>query len=77
MLLNIKNNWKTIILSIALTPLFSFSQRDIIQVDYVKNQDKSISFSYKKNNPGSYYLILKFTALSNTRANTFKRVVKN
>ncbi len=77
MSLNIKNNWKTIILSIALTPLFSFSQRDIIQVDYVENQDKSISFSYKKNNPGSYYLILKFTALSNTRANTFKRVVKN
>jgi hypothetical protein len=55
----------------------SFGQRDIIEVDYIINNDKSVSFNYKKNRPGSYFLILEFNSLNNTRANTFKRVINS
>ena len=66
---------KKLILLLLFIPLVSFGQRDIIEVDYVINNDKSVSFNYKKNSPGSYFLILEFNSLNNTRANTFKRVI--
>ena len=62
---------------ILLIPLISFGQKDIIEVNYVINLDKSVSFNYKKNHPGSFFLILEFNSLNNTRANTFKRVISS
>ena len=62
---------------ILLIPLISFGQKDIIEVNYVINLDKSVSFNYKKNHPGSIFLILEFNSLNNTRANTFKRVISS
>ena len=66
---------KKLLLLLLFIPLVSFGQRDIIEVDYIINNDKSVSFNYKKNRPGSYFLILEFNSLNNTRANTFKRVI--
>ena len=63
---------KKLLLLLLFIPLVSFGQRDIIEVDYIINNDKSVSFNYKKNRPGSYFLILEFNSLNNTRANTFK-----
>jgi len=68
---------KKLILLLLFIPLVSFGQRDIIEIDYVINTDKSVSFNYKKNSPGSYFLILEFNSLNNTRANTFKRVINS
>ena len=68
---------KKLILLLLFIPLVSFGQKDIIEVDYVINTDKSVSFNYKKNHPGSYFLIIKFNSLNNTRANSFKRVVNS
>ena len=68
---------KKLLLLLLFIPLVSFGQRDIIEVDYVINNDKSVSFNYKKNRPGSYFLILEFNSLNNTRANTFKRVINS
>jgi hypothetical protein len=62
---------------ILLIPLISFGQKDIIEVNYVINLDKSVSFNYKKNHPGSIFLILEFNSLNNTRDNTFKRVISS
>ena len=68
---------KKLFLLLLFIPLMSFGQRDIIEVDYIINNDKSVSFNYKKNRPGSYFLILEFNSLNNTRANTFKRVINS
>ena len=68
---------KKLLLLLLYIPLVSFGQRDIIEVDYIINNDKSVSFNYKKNRPGSYFLILEFNSLNNTRANTFKRVINS
>ena len=63
---------KKLLLLLLFIPLVGFGQKDIIEVDYVINTDKSVSFNYKKNHPGSYFLIIKFNSLNNTRANSFK-----
>ena len=68
---------KKLIVLLLFIPLLTFGQNDIIEVDYVINVDKSVSFNYKKNRPGSYFLIIEFNSLNNTRANTFKRVISN
>ena len=66
---------KKLILVLIFFPLISLSQKNIVDVDYVINNDKSVSFNYKKNRPGSYFLIIEFNNLKNTRANTFRRVI--
>ena len=66
---------KKLILLLIFFPLISLSQKNIVDVDYVINNDKSVSFNYKKNRPGSYFLIIEFNNLKNTRANTFRRVI--
>ena len=62
-------------LILLLIPLISLTQKNIVDVDYVINNDKSVSFNYKKYRPGSYFLIIEFNNLNNTRANTFRRVI--
>ena len=69
---------KKLIILLLFIPLFSFGQKNIIDVDYVINNDNSVSFNYKKNVVGSYLLILEFSNLSNTRAQRrVSKILKN
>ena len=69
---------KKLILLLLFIPLFSFGQKNIIDVDYVINNDNSVSFNYKKNVVGSYLVILEFSNLSNTRAQRrVSKILKN
>ena len=69
---------KKLILLLLFIPLFSFGQKNIIDVDYVINNDNSVSFNYKKNAVGSYLVILEFSNLSNTRAQRrVSKILKN
>ena len=69
---------KKLILLLVYIPLISFGQKNIIDVDYVINNDNSVSFNYKKNVVGSYLVILEFSNLSNTRAQRrVSKILKN
>ena len=69
---------KKLILLLLFIPLFSFGQKNIIDIDYVINNDNSVSFNYKKNVVGSYLVILEFSNLSNTRAQRrVSKILKN
>ena len=69
---------KKLILLLLFIPLFSFGQKNIIDVDYVINNDNSVSFNYKKYVVGSYLVILDFSNLSNTRAQRrVSKILKN
>tara|TARA_B110000305_G_scaffold236527_1_gene298070 strand:+ start:960 stop:1283 length:324 start_codon:yes stop_codon:yes gene_type:complete len=57
---------KKLIILLLFVPILGFGQKNIIEVDYVISADKSVSFNYKKNHPGSYFLILEFNSLNNT-----------
>ena len=56
-----------LILILLLMPFVSIGQ-DLIEVDYVKNQDNSLSFNFSKKNPGTYFLIIDFKSLRNTES---------
>lgn len=66
---------KKLILLLLFFPFFFYGQRDIIEIDYSINADNSVSFNYKKKYPGSYFLIIEFNNLSNTRASTLRKVI--
>ena len=69
---------KKLIILLVSIPLISFGQKNIIDVDYVINNDNSVSFNYKKNVVGSYLVILEFSNLSNTRAQRrVSKILKN
>ena len=69
---------KKLILLLLFIPLISFGQKNIIDVDYVINNDNSVSFNYKKKVVGSYLVILEFSNLSNTRAQRrVSKILKN
>ena len=44
-------------------------------VTYKRNDDKSVSFAYEKSSPGSLYIILKFTQLTNSSGDLVKATV--
>ena len=63
-------------LLLLLIPILSFGQK--IEIDYIINNDNSVSFNYKKNIAGSYLVILEFSNLSNTRAQKkASKILKN
>ena len=69
---------KKLILLLVFIPLVSFGQKNIIDIDYVINNDNSVSFNYKKYVVGSYLVILDFSNLSNTRAQRrVSKILKN
>ena len=69
---------KKLILLLVFIPLVSFGQKNIIDVDYVINNDNSVSFNYKKYVVGSYLVILEFSNLSNTRVQRrVSKILKN
>ncbi|GAA3638118.1 hypothetical protein [Flavivirga jejuensis] len=53
------------------------SQEKTIKIKTERNKDKSVDFYYKKNLPGSFHLTIKFTTLENTKAYTYREVVKS
>tara|TARA_R110002111_G_C5963786_1_gene369729 strand:+ start:499 stop:1446 length:948 start_codon:yes stop_codon:yes gene_type:complete len=54
-----------------------FAQNDIIQVTSKRNDDKSVDISYTKKLPGSYYVKLEFTSMTNCYQRDFEKVVKS
>ena len=67
---------KKLTLLLLLIPILSFGQK--IEIDYIINNDNSVSFNYKKNIAGSYLVILEFSNLSNTRAQKkVSKILKN
>ena len=64
-------------LSVLLVAFVAFGQNPI-EINYVKNQDNSVSFYYKKIVPGSYLVQVYFEELTNTRAaNSETKVIRN
>ena len=64
-------------ISLLLVAFVAFGQNPI-EINYVKNQDNSVSFYYKKTVPGSYLVQIYFEELTNTRAaNSETKVLKN
>ncbi len=53
-----------IFLALFLIGELAFSQKPI-EVNCKRNKDKSVDFSYQKNIPGTYSLIIEFSAMSN------------
>lgn len=52
------------------------AQSDIIDISYKINSDNSVDISYKKKLPGSYYVKLSFTRLTNSNQRDFETVIK-
>jgi len=53
-----------------------YAQNDNIKISYKINKDNSVDISYKKRLPGSYYIKLKFTKLTNSYPSDFEGVIK-
>lgn len=54
------------------------AQKKKIQIKYTKNNDKSVSFYFNKNVPGSYFLKVEFSELNNCNSGkVFKQVIKH
>ena len=65
------------LLILLFIPIVCFGQNPI-EINYVKNQDNSVSFYYKKIVPGSYLVQVYFEELTNTRAaNSETKILKN
>lgn len=52
-------------------------QSKSLEVKYTKNNDNSYDFTYSKNVPGSYTIVLEFTNLTNARYTGLAHVVKS
>lgn len=54
-----------------------FSQTKTIQIETKRNADKSVDFYYKKSEPGSFLLSIKFKKLDNSSSRDYLEVVKS
>lgn len=74
---------KKILYLITLLTIISFNQKLLsqnknIEIKYERNPDKSVDISYTKELPGSYYLKLEFTTLTNcSESRSVEQVIKN
>lgn len=55
-----------VLLCIIFVLLISYVQAQSSGIKFVRNEDKSVTFSYFKKNPGSLFVVLKLTELENT-----------
>ena len=55
---------------------FIYIQSQTRGVTYERNEDKSVTFTYFKNTPGSVYAILKFKQLTNANSDEIRRTIK-
>ena len=53
-----------------------FAQKQPIELSYEVRGDKSVAFSYKKNEPGSYFLRIDFPQLRNAHQSSYEQVIK-
>jgi len=53
------------------------SQNRNIEITYKRNSDKSVDISYTKKLPGSYFVKLEFTTLTNCLESSIERVIKS
>jgi len=61
------------LVNIAVT----YSQQKSLEITYKRNDDKTVDFYYKKINPGSTYIELKFSRLDNTsHGRIIKKTIK-
>ena len=69
---------KNLIIFILLIQFLESNAQQKIEINYVENQDNSVSFNYKKNVSGSYLVVLDFSNLSNTREQRrINKIVQN
>ena len=61
--LNMK--FKISIIAFLFIALNAFTQTKTIEIEYQRNKDHSVDFFYKKSEPGSYLLSLKFKNVKN------------
>ena len=52
------------------------AQQQPIELSYEIRGDKSVAFSYIKNEPGSYFLRIEFQKLRNAHQNSYEQVIK-
>lgn len=67
-------NLLTIVLAMFIFKI-GYSQTKELGVSYKRNDDKSVTFTYTKNSPGSIFVILKFTQLTNATGDMVKTTV--
>jgi len=60
---------------VLLFPFLADAQIQEINIKSKRNEDKSVTFSYEKDPPGSYFLILKFDPLVNAFDKEFSRTI--
>jgi len=66
-----------IVIFIFLLSSSIYSQGKAVEINYKRNDDKSISFSFKKKNPGSTYIIVNFNKFENAKGKpTIKKTIK-
>lgn len=63
------------VLSLIVLMQFVNAQDKALEISYKKNSDNSVSFSYAKNNPGSTYIILNFSQLTNSSNSVIRRTI--
>lgn len=66
--------WVLITLVIAQV---GYSQKKSFSITFERNDDKSVSFNYEKDYPGSVFLILEFKQLTNASSRTIKKTIKD
>ncbi len=57
--------FKLSIIALLFITLNAFTQTKTIEIEYQRNKDNSVDFFYKKSEPGSYLLSLKFKNVKN------------
>lgn len=67
---------KSVLFILLFTFQFSQINAQSSKVTYQRNEDKSISFSFEKDQAGSSYVLLKFNSLTNASASLERKQVK-
>lgn len=73
-MLNSTKNLLTIVFVICLFQI-NYAQTNKPGISFKRNDDKSVTFTYMKNSPGSVYIILKFTQLTNSSDDIVKATI--
>lgn len=74
-LVSIKINKRIICLILLVINFHLYAQVQNITINRTVNEDKSIDLNYEKKLPGSYYVVLDFSDISNCYTNEYKGVI--
>lgn len=64
-----------LLIALAITQM-GYSQKKSFNITFERNDDKSVTFNYEKDYPGSTFLILEFKQLTNASSRTIKKTIK-